>query len=113
MTGIPAALGGTGIFGRAVGGKTGTGDNRRETYGAGGRLISSKVINRTAVFVFYLGDRFFGCITAYVAGKTAADYKFTSGLPVQVLKSLAPQLMTLIGRDEPRPEPPPPRLSPK
>jgi len=79
-----------------IGGKTGTGDNRFETYGAGGRLISSRVINRTAVFVFFLGDRFFGCITAYVAGSDAADFSFTSSLPVQVLKVLSPTLMPLI-----------------
>jgi len=36
-----------------VGGKTGTGDNRIQTVGAGGRLISSLALNRTATFVFY------------------------------------------------------------
>ncbi len=80
----------------ALGGKTGTGDNRHEIYGSGGRLIQSKVINRTAVFVFFLGDRFFGTITAYVAGQDAAGYGFTSALPVQVLKGLAPRLMPLL-----------------
>lgn len=79
-----------------VGGKTGTGDNRREIYGPGGQLKSSEAINRTAVFVFYIGDRFYGTITAYVAGKEADAYGFTSMLPVQVLKTLAPKLMPLI-----------------
>ena len=80
----------------ALGGKTGTGDNRYDIYGEGGHLIHSRVVNRTAVFVFFLGDRFFGVITAYVDGPDAADYTFTSSLPVQVLKILAPELMHLI-----------------
>jgi membrane peptidoglycan carboxypeptidase len=81
-----------------VGGKTGTGDNRHEIYGAGAKLIDSQITSRTATFVFLIGDRFFGTITAYVAGKDAAGYKFTSSLPVQVLKVLAPKLMPLIER---------------
>ncbi|MCC7263189.1 MAG: glycosyl transferase family 51, partial [Candidatus Latescibacteria bacterium] len=81
-----------------VGGKTGTGDNRHEIYGAGGRLIDSQITSRTGTFVFLIGDRFFGTLTAYVAGKDAAGYKFTSSLPVQVLKVLAPKLMPLIER---------------
>ncbi|MBI5097902.1 MAG: transglycosylase domain-containing protein [Nitrospirae bacterium] len=81
-----------------IGGKTGTGDNRHDIYGTGGRLIKSEAINRTAVFVFLLGDRFFGTITAYVAGNEADNYTFTSLLPVQVLKTLAPKLMPLIER---------------
>lgn len=35
-----------------VGGKTGTGDQRFDTYGAGGRLLKSRVVNRSATFVF-------------------------------------------------------------
>jgi len=79
-----------------IGGKTGTGDNRFETYGKGGRLISSRVVNRVATFVFYIGDRYFGVITAFMPGKEAADYGFTSSLPVQVLKLLAPELKPLV-----------------
>ncbi|MEW5766720.1 MAG: transglycosylase domain-containing protein [bacterium] len=79
-----------------VGGKTGTGDNRFEVYGPGGRRIKSVPLNRTAVFVFFIGDRFFGTITAYTDGPGSARYNFTSGLPVQVLKTLAPSLMPLI-----------------
>ncbi len=79
-----------------VGGKTGTGDHRFDTYGAGGQLISSRVVNRTATFVFNIDERFFGTIIAYVAGPQAADYDFTSGLPVQLLKVLAPRLLPLI-----------------
>jgi hypothetical protein len=50
------------------------------------------VVSRAATFVFFLGDRFFGVVTAYVTGPEAARYQFTSALPVQVLKSLAPIL---------------------
>jgi len=87
-----------------VGGKTGTGDNRHDIYGQGGQLIKSEAINRTAVFVFFIGERFFGTITAYAAGREAGDYEFTSMLPVQVLKNLAPKLMPLIERGEKAPE---------
>ena len=79
-----------------AGGKTGTGDQRFEVYGKGGHLIQSRVVNRTATFVFYIGDRFFGTLTAYVHGSEAAKYRFTSGLPVQVLKSLAPVITPLL-----------------
>jgi len=84
----------------ALGGKTGTGDNRREVYGTGGRLLQSTALNRTAVFVFFLDNRFFGTITAYVAGKDAAGYSFTSALPTQVLKGMAPILMPLLAAEE-------------
>lgn len=76
----------------AMGGKTGTGDNRIEAMGAGGRMISSKAINRTATFVFYIGERYFGTLTAFVPGSSAQNFKFTSALPVQVLKGMAPIL---------------------
>lgn len=79
-----------------IGGKTGTGDNRYETYAPGGRLISSKVVNRTATFVFLIGDRFYGTVSAHVPGPEAAGYVFTSSLPVQLLKALAPELMPLV-----------------
>ena len=79
-----------------VGGKTGTGDHRFDTFGPGGQLISSRVVSRTATFVFYIGDRFFGSITAYVGGEQAADYKFTSAMTSQMLRALAPTLQPLI-----------------
>ncbi len=82
----------------AVGGKTGTGDQRFDTYGAGGRLIKSRVVNRSATFVFNIDERFYGTLIAYVPGAQAAAYDFTSGLPVQLLKVLAPTLMPLINR---------------
>ncbi len=76
----------------AVGGKTGTGDNRHAVYGAGGRLVESRAVNRTATFAFFIGDRHFGVITAYVPGAASDNYSFTSSLPVQILKVMAPQL---------------------
>ncbi|MHC8375730.1 transglycosylase domain-containing protein [Pseudomonas sp. MDT1-16] len=76
----------------AMGGKTGTGDNRIEAIGSGGRILSSKSINRTATFVFFIGDSHFGTLTAFVPGRTAEAFKFTSALPVQVLKGMAPIL---------------------
>ena len=76
-----------------MGGKTGTGDNRIEAIGSGGRILSSKSINRTATFVFYIGDHHFGTLTAFVPGRSAENFKFTSALPVQVLKGMAPILM--------------------
>jgi membrane peptidoglycan carboxypeptidase len=76
----------------AMGGKTGTGDNRIESIGPGGRILSSRAINRTATFVFYLGDNHFGTLTAFVPGRAAEGFRFTSALPVQVLKGMAPIL---------------------
>ena len=84
----------------AVGGKTGTGDNRFNTYEQNGQLIESRVINRASVFIFFIGDRFFGAITAYVPGEEAAGYDFTSSLPVQILKMMAPILKPMIQKAE-------------
>ncbi len=89
-----------------VGGKTGTGDHRFDTYGRGGQLIESRVVNRTATFVFFIGDRFFGSLTAYVPGPEAAGYAFTSALPVQLLARLAPDLMPMVGAAPASPAPP-------
>ncbi|PKN27423.1 MAG: glycosyl transferase family 51 [Deltaproteobacteria bacterium HGW-Deltaproteobacteria-21] len=83
-----------------LGGKTGTGDHRYEIYGKGGVLIGSRVMNRTATFVFMIGDRHFGTITAFVPGPDAAQYGFTSSLPVAILKGLAPKLMPLLDSPE-------------
>ncbi len=80
----------------AMGGKTGTGDQRFDVYGAGGRLIESRYVNRSATFVFNIGERFFGSMTAYVHGPQSAHYDFTSALPVQLLVTLAPSLMPMI-----------------
>ncbi len=79
-----------------IGGKTGTGDNRLQESGPRGP-IASKVVSRTAAFVFFIGDRFYGTILAFVPGKNAGDYNFTSALAVQVLKDLEPRLLPLLG----------------
>lgn len=81
-----------------IGGKTGTGDHRQQVWGEGHRLIQSKFISRAATFAFFLGDRFFGVMTAYVAGDEAEKYHFTSSLPVQIVKFLKPTLTPLINR---------------
>jgi len=74
----------------AVGGKTGSGDNRVKKFDRNGQVLSARVVNRTATFVFYMGERFFGVITAFVPGADAEDFSFTSSLPVAMLKQLAP-----------------------
>ncbi|WP_107852980.1 transglycosylase domain-containing protein [Oceanimonas marisflavi] len=75
-----------------LGGKTGTGDNRIETVTRYGQVINSQARNRTATFVFFLGERHFGTLTAYVPGQQADKFRFTSALPVQVLKGMEPIL---------------------
>lgn len=80
----------------AVGGKTGTGDHRSKVIGADGGVRSAKVMNRAATFAFYIGDRFYGVVTAFVPGSKAAAYDFTSALPVQILKTMEPALRPLI-----------------
>ena len=79
-----------------IGGKTGTGDNRFHAYGQYGQLAATRVVNRTAAFVFFIGDRFYGTILAFVPGKAAGSYSFTSALAVQVLKDLEPRLRPLM-----------------
>lgn len=79
-----------------IGGKTGSGDNRYHIYGPWGALKGERVVDRTATFVFFLGDRFFGTVTAYVPGKAAAGFSFDSALSVQLLKDLQPQLAPLL-----------------
>ena len=78
-----------------IGGKTGTGDNRFRVFGAGGRLLESRPVNRTATFAFFAGDRYFGVVTAYVPGQEAGDYRFTSALPSEVLRRIGEQLGSL------------------
>ncbi|MCH1931690.1 transglycosylase domain-containing protein [Shewanella sp. A25] len=76
----------------AIGGKTGTGDNRIATQMQGGRKVATTAMNRTATFVFYLGDNYFGTLTAFVPGSKADDFSFTSALPLQVMKGMMPIL---------------------
>ena len=65
------------------------------------------MVDRTATFVFFLGDRFFGTATAYVPGAHAAGFSFTSAMTAQLLKALQPELDPLLG--VPIPAAPPPR----
>jgi cell division protein FtsI/penicillin-binding protein 2 len=83
-----------------VGGKTGTGDNRLESFSANGRVIGDKAVSRTATFVFMIGDRFYGTVVAFVQGPKAASYKFTSALAVQIFKDLTPTLKPLMARED-------------
>jgi membrane peptidoglycan carboxypeptidase len=106
----------------ALGGKTGTGDQRFDVYARGGRLIESRYVNRSATFVFNIGERFFGSMTAYVQGPQSEHYDFTSALPVQLLTTLAPSLMPMIEASrggvpaqllQPPPQKPAPQLAPQ
>ena len=75
-----------------IAGKTGTGDNRHETFGRGRRLIASRAVSRTATFAFCLGERYYGVLTALVNGPEADGFKFTSSLPLAVMQLLAPSI---------------------
>jgi cell division protein FtsI/penicillin-binding protein 2 len=81
-----------------LGGKTGTGDNRVKVF-ARGQLRESRAVNRTAVFLFMIGDRFFGTVMVFVPGNIASKYEFTSSLPVQLFKDLEPMLKPLLAKD--------------
>jgi hypothetical protein len=89
---FPTPDGGTMV----IGAKTGTGDHRRKTFAPGGRLVESRALNRTATVVFFAGDNLFGTVTIYVSGPQAADFAFTSSLPAQLLKALAPTIQPLL-----------------
>jgi membrane peptidoglycan carboxypeptidase len=94
-----------------AGGKTGSGDNRVKSFGRGGWLKSSRVVNRTATFTFYIDDHYFGVLTAFVPGKEAGGYEFTSALSVSVLRLLAPALNArMAGKPVPAIEPVPARV---
>jgi membrane peptidoglycan carboxypeptidase len=81
-----------------IGGKTGTGDHRKEMFNARGQMIGAQFISRAAVFTFFMGERYFGVMTAYVSGKDAGSYQFTSSLPVQIVRFLQPTLTPLLNR---------------
>ncbi len=86
-----------------LGGKTGTGDHRSKTFGPGRQLLAEEVVNRNALFTFFIGDRFFGVILAHVGGAQAEGFEFTSGLPAQLLKVLLPSLQPLLNEAAPAP----------
>ncbi|WP_169802852.1 transglycosylase domain-containing protein [Sphingobium herbicidovorans] len=94
-----------------IGGKTGTGDNRHMRYGSGGRLVGSEARSRTATFAFFIGQRHFGTITAFVEGAEASQYRFTSALPAQLFTLLAPVIQQVIG-DRSTAQPPAPAPAP-
>ncbi|MFQ5766430.1 MAG: hypothetical protein ACE5ID_00370, partial [Acidobacteriota bacterium] len=85
---------------RVVAGKTGTGDHRFRRFDSRGNEVSSRPVDRAATFVFTLGDRFFGTVTAYVAGQESGSYQFTSALPVALLGVLLPHLEPLLAAGE-------------
>ena len=95
-----------------LGGKTGTGDHRFERFGKGGQLLESRVVNRTATFVFYLGDHHFGTLTALVPGEQAGQFGFTSSLTAQILKTLLPQLQAHLALAPLTPAPAAARVTP-
>ncbi|HUF73321.1 MAG TPA: transglycosylase domain-containing protein [Gammaproteobacteria bacterium] len=84
------AADGTPMF---IGGKTGTGDNRFEAAGTGRRAQHAR--NRTATLLFFV-ENYFGVVTAYVEGPESDDFAFTSALPAQILRHLAPALTPLL-----------------
>jgi hypothetical protein len=61
------------------------------------------VVNRTATFAFYLGDRYFGTLTALVPGEQAGQFGFTSSLTAQILKTLLPALQPHLYPQPPAP----------
>jgi len=79
-----------------IGGKTGTGDHDYKLIGSRGQLLESHAVSRSAAFVFTIGERFYGTVTAYVLGEEAGEYVFTSSLATQVFHVLAPTLQQLL-----------------
>jgi membrane peptidoglycan carboxypeptidase len=94
----------------AIGGKTGSGDNRFSRFDKNGALVSSRAINRTASFAFFVGETHYGVITAQVLGEKADEYAFTSALALQAFNVLAPAIAELVSEPSQRVEvrPPPP-----
>ena len=74
------SLGGTPII---AGGKTGSGDNRFKSFEPSTALLPLPFMSAIV---------YFGVISASVLGKQAENYRFTSALPVAILKLLAPAL---------------------
>ncbi|MCY1535831.1 hypothetical protein D9M68_712540 [compost metagenome] len=52
-------------------------------------------MNRSATFVFTLGERFFGTVVVNVREPYAVRYSFTSALAVRVLRAIAPQVSAM------------------
>jgi hypothetical protein len=81
---------------RPIGAKTGTGNNRYRVVTRDGLVTEDRAIDRTATVVFFIGDRLYGTITAFVSGPSADRYAFTSALPVEILRLLGPTFAALI-----------------
>ncbi len=96
----------------ALGGKTGTGDNRIAYLDRYGNVETSEVRNRTATFVFNFGARYFGTMVAYAAGEDAENEEFTSSLPTQAFKEIMKDLTPLLERPQEKAVPPAPSLLP-
>jgi hypothetical protein len=79
-----------------VGGKTGTGDHKRRIGETAASEVISRQISRSGTFAFFIGDRFFGTVTAFVTGEQAGKFTFTSSLATQLFRSLAPALEPLV-----------------
>jgi membrane peptidoglycan carboxypeptidase len=79
-----------------IGGKTGTGQNQYKVFGPGLSLVETRSVSRTATFVFFIGNRFFGTITAQVAGAGSQSYEFTSALPVKLFSVLMNDVQPLM-----------------
>jgi hypothetical protein len=103
---LKAAISGPDGAPAQVGGKTGTdsGDSRHPASEHGHALAVSSSTGRTASFAFYIGERYFGVITASVQGPTAAEYRFTSELPLAVLRQLAPLIEQRLAVGHARPD---------
>jgi hypothetical protein len=78
------------------GGKTGTGDHKLVRVNKWGARTEETPIARSATFAFFLEDRFFGTLTAFVEGENAGKYTFTSGLPVIIVNHMLPLLDPLV-----------------
>lgn len=75
-----------------AGGKTGTGDNQHKEVRADGSVVEQTALSRTATFVFYIGQKWYGSITVYVDQEEAERSTFTSSYAVTLLKLLGEQL---------------------
>jgi membrane peptidoglycan carboxypeptidase len=79
-----------------VGGKTGTGDNeKRVRNNETGKLETVKK-DRTAIFIFSIGEHHFGAITASVLNEKADDHGFTSSMATAVFRRVAPLLTEVL-----------------
>lgn len=80
----------------AVGSKTGTGDHRFKRINRYGHVLESEVRGRNATLMFFIGDRFFGTVAAHVSAPHAENFRFTSALPAQILRTLEPALRPML-----------------